>query len=71
MAYKEEPKQIGLVEKPHQAPVVTTVRLDPEVKRQATQVFGDLGLSFNSGLDVYVRTVARQGCIPFDLTLRD
>ncbi|MCI1665728.1 MAG: type II toxin-antitoxin system RelB/DinJ family antitoxin [Atopobiaceae bacterium] len=49
--------------------VTTTVRLDPETKRAAGEVFRSLGLNFNSGVDIYLRAVARTKAIPFDLAL--
>lgn len=44
-----------------------TIRTDKEVKDEATKVFGLAGLSFNAGIDVYLRAVARDKRIPFDL----
>lgn len=47
----------------------TTVRIDKDTKQEATQVFKCLGLSFSSGIEVYLKKVAREQAIPFDLSL--
>ncbi|MCI2173770.1 MAG: type II toxin-antitoxin system RelB/DinJ family antitoxin [Atopobiaceae bacterium] len=48
---------------------ITTIRVDSDVKEDAREVFKKLGLSFNSGVDIYLRAVIRGQAIPFDLTL--
>jgi addiction module RelB/DinJ family antitoxin len=48
-----------------------TFRID-ETDRQAVEdVFNRLGLTLAAGLNVYIKAVARQQRIPFDLTLHD
>ena len=47
----------------------TSIRLDADVKEQATRVFDSLGMSFSTGIEVYLRAVVRRSGIPFDLTL--
>ena len=49
--------------------VSTSITIDPQVKREATIVFKSLGLDFSSGIDIYLRVVAREQRIPFDLDL--
>ena len=49
--------------------VVFSVRVDPDVKREAAEVFGKLGLSLNAGIDIYLRAVARNQAVPFNLSL--
>ena len=51
------------------AAVNYTVRLDETDKQAAERVFNDLGLSMEAGLNVYVKMVARQRKIPFELAL--
>ena len=51
------------------ATVNYTIRLDESVKQAAEQVFNQLGLTLAAGLTVYLKTVARQQRIPFELTL--
>lgn len=48
---------------------VFSVRVELETKEAASKVFKQLGLSLNSGIDVYLRAVAREKAIPFPLTL--
>jgi addiction module RelB/DinJ family antitoxin len=48
-----------------------TIRLDEADKRAAEQVFNQLGLTLASGLNVYLKMVARQKRIPFELALND
>ena len=51
------------------AAVNYTVRLDESDKQIAERVFNELGLTMAAGLNVYVKAVARQRRIPFDLAL--
>lgn len=48
---------------------VFSVRVEQETKEAASKVFKQLGLSLNSGIDIYLRAVARENAIPFSLTL--
>lgn len=51
------------------AAVNYTVRLDETDKKAAEQVFSALGLTMAAGLNVYIKMVARQQKIPFELAL--
>jgi len=51
------------------AEVNYTVMLEEADKQAAERVFNDLGLSMAAGLNVYVKMVARQRKIPFELAL--
>ena len=51
------------------ATVNYTIRLDETDKQAAERVFNELGLTMAAGLNVYVKMVARQRRIPFDLAL--
>lgn len=44
-----------------------TVRVDKHIKDEAAKVFNSIGLSFNTGIEVYLRAVVREQRIPFDL----
>jgi DNA-damage-inducible protein J len=46
-----------------------TVRFDESDKLRAERVFNELGLTMAAGLNVYIKMVARQQRIPFDLAL--
>ena len=47
----------------------TSINVDAKVKKEATEVFEALGLTFTSGIDIYLRTVARERRIPFEIDL--
>jgi len=51
------------------ATVNYTIRLNEADKQAAERVFNELGLTMAAGLNVYVKMVARQRKIPFDLAL--
>ena len=46
-----------------------TLRVDEADKQKAEEVFETLGLSFASGINVYLKTVGRQQKIPFTLEI--
>lgn len=45
-----------------------TIQLDDDVKVEAQKIFTDLGLSFSSAVDIYLRAVIREDGIPFLIT---
>ena len=49
----------------------TTVRIDPEVKEQANEVFEELGLSLSAAINVFLKAVVREGGMPFDMRVAD
>ena len=51
------------------AAVNYTIRLDEIDKQAAERVFNELGLTMAAGINVYLKMVARQRKIPFDLAL--
>ena len=51
--------------------VNVTVKMDESVKKQAEQVFNELGLNMSVALNVFVKAVVREKRIPFDLALND
>ena len=46
-----------------------TLRIDEKDKQKAEQVFKALGMTFSTGINIYLKTVSRQQKIPFDLAL--
>ena len=46
-----------------------TLRVDDTDKQRAEQVFKELGMTFATGINIYIKTVSRQQKIPFELTL--
>ncbi|MCL1878911.1 MAG: type II toxin-antitoxin system RelB/DinJ family antitoxin [Defluviitaleaceae bacterium] len=53
------------------ATVNYTLRIDESDKQNAEQVFKELGMTFSTGINVYIKTVGRQLRIPFDLALNE
>jgi len=51
------------------ATVNYTIRLNEADKQAAEHVFSQLGLTLAAGLNVYLKAVARQQKIPFELAL--
>ena len=51
------------------AAVNYTVRLDETDKQAAERVFNELGLTMAAGINIYIKMVARQKRIPFELAL--
>jgi DNA-damage-inducible protein J len=45
-----------------------SLRIDDDVKRGAEQVLGDIGLTMSTAINVFLRTVARERRIPFELS---
>lgn len=46
---------------------VTNIRIDPELKEQANEVFEELGLTFSTAVNVFLRAVVRDGGMPFEV----
>lgn len=44
-------------------------RVDPIVKEQAESVLGQLGISMATAMEIYLRQIAMQRKIPFDIAL--
>lgn len=53
------------------AAVNYTIRMDETDKRAAERVFNELGLTLAAGFNIYIKAVARQQKIPFDLALNE
>lgn len=47
----------------------TTIRIDPEVKREAVAVLDELGLPMSGAMNIFLRAVIREGGLPFDVRL--
>ena len=45
-----------------------SIRVDDEVKRNAEEIFDAIGLSMSTAINVFLKTVARENRIPFELT---
>jgi DNA-damage-inducible protein J len=46
-----------------------TLRVDNADKQRAEQVFKELGMTFATGINIYIKMVSRQQKIPFELAL--
>ena len=51
--------------------VNVTIRMDENVKKQSEQVLHELGLNMTTAINVYMRAIARQRKIPFELSLSE
>lgn len=39
--------------------------VDPELKRQATELYGEIGMSLSTAINVFLRQSVLDGCMPF------
>lgn len=46
-----------------------SVRMDVELKKQAEQLFSELGLNMTTAFNIFLRQAVRQQRIPFDIAL--
>lgn len=44
-----------------------TVRVDPDTKKEAEELFRDLGLTMSGAITMFLKTAIREGGIPFDI----
>ena len=48
----------------------TTIRIDPEVKRGATVILDELGLSMSAAVNAFLRALVREGGMPFEMRVK-
>ena len=48
-----------------------TVRMDSDVKRECEGIYGALGVSLSTAINVFLRKSIREGGFPFDVRLDD
>ncbi|WP_270253554.1 type II toxin-antitoxin system RelB/DinJ family antitoxin [Collinsella aerofaciens] len=53
----------------------TTIRIDPEVKREATVILDELGLSMSTAvnaflINAFLRALVREGGMPFEMKVK-
>lgn len=48
----------------------TTIRIDPEVEREATAILDELGLSMSTAVNAFLRALVREGGMPFEMRVR-
>ena len=46
-------------------PVSTNIKIDPELKEQAQELFESFGLSLSAAVNVFLRQAVREQAIPF------
>lgn len=49
------------------ANINVTIRIDEELKKNADELFDDLGMSFTTAVNVFVKQCLREGRIPFGI----
>ena len=47
------------------ANINVTIRIDEDLKKQADELFDDLGMSFTTAINVFVRQCVREERVPF------
>lgn len=47
-----------------------TFRIDAELKKQAEQLFSELGISLSTAINIFLHQSVREQKIPFDITLK-
>lgn len=47
----------------------TTVRIDPGVKKLASEVFDEIGIGMSAAINTFLKAVVREGNMPFDMKL--
>lgn len=45
-----------------------TIRMDDSLKKQAEEVFSQMGLNMTTGMTLYIKQVVMQKRIPFEIT---
>ena len=52
------------------AKVSTNITIDAEVKRQAQELFADLGMDLSTAINIYLKKALAEQGIPFEVTRR-
>lgn len=48
-----------------------TVKVDASTKKEAENIFNDLGLNMTTGINIFLKAVSRERAIPFSLDLKE
>ena len=51
------------------ATVPTQVRIDEKLKKQATELFSQLGMDMSSAMNIFLRQCVMRGGLPFDVAV--
>ena len=49
--------------------VSVTIRMDEDLKRQAEQLFDDMGMNMTTAITIFTKTAVRERRIPFEIKL--
>ena len=52
------------------ANVNITIRMDENLKKDADALFDELGMSFTTAVNVFVKQALREGRLPFEVTTK-
>lgn len=53
------------------AKVSTNVSIDADIKKQAQELFAELGMDLSTAINIFIRQALRQHSIPFEITADD
>lgn len=45
----------------------TTIRIEPELKRRASEVFDEIGISMSAAINTFLKAAVREGTMPFEV----
>lgn len=48
----------------------TTIRIEPEVKKGATVILDELGLSMSTAVNAFLKALVREGGMPFEMKVK-
>ena len=48
----------------------TTIRIEPEVKKEATVILDELGLSMSTAVNAFLTALVREGGMPFEMKVK-
>lgn len=48
----------------------TTIRIEPEVKKEATVILEELGLSMSTAVNAFLKALVREGGMPFEMKVK-
>ncbi len=48
----------------------TTIRIEPEVKKEATVILDELDLSMSTAVNAFLKALVREGGMPFEMKVK-
>lgn len=49
------------------APVSTNIKIDPELKKEAQELFNELGMNLTTAINIFLAQAVREQAIPFKI----